>query len=1315
MKILDSTRMFAVIFTIGIGISQFSGYADTIYVDNKLTVNSTRTYSKSGRNGNGSNGRAFKTIQMALDSMKTGDVICIRGGVYQERKIKIPLSKNGTSWSTGKFNTMTSFPGEWAIIDGQKNITRESGKAPYLLGNSDGPSMKFWKFERIEIRNGATADGKNAAGFFGNHGPFIFRYCVFKDNIVDYEGNNPGAVTGYTWKDCVIEYCYFYNNGARTNHKNSAHIVIFADYKEATHAEKGFNNDAYHVTRNHYSHNLFVSASGPAVAIKYKNDTFLTGRNPRAGKGYNDTYKEWGDHIYHNIFRKTLDFAIDARQDFVQIYNNIFDSCYGAITVGEWWQPTIYRATVFNNTVIGKGKQGLQFNHFKIYDFQEPAIVQYAYNNIVSNCGDDWLSCDITFLKDPKFTNAIIDSFRIDRNFIYNPASNSDDPNGTYVFWFGYSSDSKKRYTVSDYNKLFPNTKLYYAKVESSNQLFRGTSGTDRLITRGEYKLSSQETIANAGKNIRHPYLNGMTIPAYIGATDPKDPNNNRWVNDVMNLVNLSNGYVPDTVAQNPTPENKAPTVSLVSAGKNTAQITDSVVTVRWKAQDDQGVTVCSLFVSVNDSGYRAISVKNNAIDSITWKIPSAAKTVKFKVRAYDAKGKYGEGESSRYDISIIREIERKMRLYAYDLDGSSIFTVWGSYLDEPEYKKIAIVCRTDRFAASPSENGSKVHYSNSSRGSAVMSGFNNGQNCYISIFGELNTGNWSASLDSVQIRTNGTVALGKSAFSDTLYVPEDGSDSVTHTLYCFKGNSDIIWGKGSIATTNKIVNGKRAIVFTVPSVMVCDSSGFYAYLVRNTSKYSDTVRITRPVKRLNSNSDDFITLPGNRHPVSVTALPVKNGFADAINYLKSPVNTWKYDRERAVITQFKPANMKNSKSIYYEYGQIEDSLFNLIPGRLFWVNSEEAVKFDFGQAVIPALYQDITLNIDSGWTHFALPTAIPVTLYQVMNATGKVWSDGIFDSLEIYRWRKTTNGYSVQSIHLPGMRTIDPDKVVMSGGVGTGFAVYNRSKEAKSLIIPVIKNPLNETVKPPTADDNRWSICLNARLNKGDSLPSAYFGYSAEKDPITYQPAPSFDEIRVMIKDAASGSNNSHLLVNSIDKERLTFDVAIVNGSSVVDTVIFAIGAMAGLPQDIDLTIIDSRNGKRYSGSDSVMVRVEAGKTVYLTIETDVSSPVLSRANNPRKFGISKLVQNRFTNNVKVEFSAPSTVSKVTVSLYTLNGQAMVRESRFLSRNQNVQTIDLPLGDHSISNGNYIIKLTMKDDKGAEMQYKAPVLLMGN
>lgn len=1310
MKILDSTRLFMVIFTFGIIMAHYEGFADTIYVDNKLNVNSTRTYSKSGRNGNGNNGRAFKTIQMALDSMKTGDVICIRGGVYTERKITIPLTKNGTSWNPGNFNTMISYPGEWAILDGQKNIFKETARAPYLLGNSAGPSLKYWKFERIEIRNATTADGQNAAGFFGNHGPFHFRYCVFRDNIVGYDGNNPGAIVGYTWKDCIVEYCYFYNNGATTKHRNSSHIVIFADYNEDAHAEKGFNNDKYHIMRNRYQYNLFVSAAGPAVAIKYKNDTFLTGRNPSAGKGYNDTWKEWGDHINNNIFRKSTDFAVAARQDFVQIYNNIFDSCFGAIAVGDWWRPTIYKAVVFNNTVLGRGAQGLLFTHYKFYSFQEPALVQHVYNNIVDYCGDDWISCDITLLED-KFTNPIIDSFKIDKNFIHNPALTKDDPNGTYVFWYGYTQDANKRHTMSDYNKRFPNSKLYYAKADGENPLFKGKSGADRMITRGEYKLSAQETIANAGKNIRHPYLNGMTIPGYIGATDPKDPNNNRWVSDVLNLVNLSNNFIPGP--QDPIPENKAPVVSLVSAAKNTAQITDSVVPVRWKAQDDQGVTVCSLFVSVNDSSYRPIAAKNSALDSIIWNIPSEAKTVRFLLRAYDAKGKYGEGESSKYQISIFRELERQIRLYAYNIDGSSIYTAWGSYPGE-SFKQIAIVCRIDRFAESPSENGSKVLYSSLKKGSAIIGGFDNGQNCYVSVFGELNTGSWGKSLDSIQIRTSSAAILGKTAFSDTLYVPEDGSDSVKHALYCFKGNSDI-WTMGSVVVSNRVVSGKRAVEFTVPSVMVCDTSGFYAYLVRSTSNYSDTIRISRPVKRLNRNCDDFVTIPGNRHPVSVTALPVKSSLASVINYLKSPVDTWKYDKERAVITQFKPLDMENSKPIYYEYGQIDDSLFNPVPGRLFWVHSEEAVKFDFGQAVIPALYQDYSLRIDSGWTHFALHVAIPVTLDQVMNATGKVWTSQIFDSLEIYRWRKTTNGYSVQSIHLPGMRTLDPEQVVISGGVGTGFAVYNRSKATKSLIIPIIKNPLNETDKQPKPDDKRWSICLNARLNRGDSLPSAYLGYSADSKPNTYQPAPSLDEIRIMIKDAAGGNNRSHLLLSRIDEERLSFDVAIVNGSKAVDTVIFAIGALAGLPQRLDFTIMDSRNSKSYSGSDSVMVRVEPGETVYLTVTTLVPSPVLYRTSNPRKFGITKLVQNRFNNNVKVEFSAPLTVNKVTVSLYTLTGQAMIRESRFLRRDQNVQAVDLSLGGHSISNGNYIIKLTMKDEKGAEMHYNAPLLLMND
>ncbi len=1315
MRILDSTRMFAVIFTLGV-IMALPGYADTIYVDNKLSVSSTGTYSISGRNNSGKNGKAFKSIQMALDSMKVGDVICIRGGVYPERGITIPSSKNGTSWTTGKFNTMTSFPGEWAIIDGQKDLFKPTGIGPCLLGNTTSQSLKFWKFERIELRNGATADGQSASGFFGNHGPFHFRYCVFQGNMASYEGNNPGALKGYTWQDCIVEYCYFYDNGAPVNHRNSAHIVIFADYNEEAHARDGFVNNNTHTMGNIYRYNLFVSGSAPAVAIKYKNDTFLTGRNPGAGKGYDDTWKHRGDHIHHNIFRKTRDYAVCPRQDFIQLYNNIFDSCYGAIAVGDWWKGTIYKATVFNNTVLGRGQQGFFFSHYKCFTFQEPNIIQYAYNNILENVGDDYNKCDITLQWDAQITNGVVDSFKIDRNFIYRPATNQYDANGTNVFWLGVTSSASPRHTVSAFTSRFPNSKMYFANADAANPVFKGNSGADRMITRGEYKLSAQQTIANAGKNIRHPFLDGMTIPAYIGATDPQDPNNNRWVNDVLALVNLSNNVLPDTVPENPVPPNNAPVVSLLSAANNAAQISDSVVVVRWKAQDDQGITNCSLFVSVNDSNYRLISVKNSSLDSIIWNIPSTAKSVKFMLRAYDAQGKFGEGVTTRYLISIIREVKKQIRLYAYAIDGSSIFTVWGNYPDAPAFKQVAVVCRADRFAASVSESGSKVYYSSLSRGNAVISGFANGQACYVSVFGELSSGTWTQSCDSVQVITNSMAVLGRSAFSDTIYVPEDGWESLSHALYCFKGNSNV-WTKGSATLTNSIVGGKRALAFTVPSSAVCDTSGFYAYLVRSTANYADTIRISRPVKRLNSNCDDFISTPGMRHPISVTASPVKSSFAEVINYLKSPVNSWSYDKDRAVITQWRPVSMASSNPMYYEYGQIADSLFDPVPGRLFWVHSEEAVKFDFAQAIIPALYQDYTLQISSGWTHLALPVAVPVTLKQIMKATAEVWSEKMFDSLEIYRWRKTTYGYSVQSIYLPAMRMTDPEEIVLTGGIETGLAVYNRSNDAKSIVIPVSRNPLKNPAQTDNSDDmedSRWSICLDARLKRGDSLPSAYFGYTSEGGPLAaYQPAPSFDEIKLLIKDEISGQNYSHLLVNNIDQQRMSFEVAIVNGSNVDDSVIFAIGTIKGLPQDVNLTIKDTQNGKSYAGSDSVVVGVESGKTVYLKIEAVLPVPVQSRVSSEKKYGISKLVQNRFTNDVKVEFSAPANVSKVTVSLYTLTGKAMIRESRLLNRGQSIQSVQLPLNDHSISNGSYILKLSMKDDKGAELDFKAPLLLM--
>ena len=57
--------------------------------------------------------------------MDPGDQIMIRGGVYKENHISIPLNKNGSGWEEGSYNKLSSFPNEWAVLDGEKKWGKE--------------------------------------------------------------------------------------------------------------------------------------------------------------------------------------------------------------------------------------------------------------------------------------------------------------------------------------------------------------------------------------------------------------------------------------------------------------------------------------------------------------------------------------------------------------------------------------------------------------------------------------------------------------------------------------------------------------------------------------------------------------------------------------------------------------------------------------------------------------------------------------------------------------------------------------------------------------------------------------------------------------------------------------------------------------------------------------------------------------------------------------------------------------------------------------------------------------------------------------
>lgn len=504
-------------------------FAANIYVDKNLSSNCTaNNYSTVTRNCSGSDGNAYNTIQLAVDNMSTSDDIYIRGGTYLEN-----ILLRGSSHPSGTIDdyaSMQSYPGEWAIIDGQ-------GIAQYTIGTNragrePGDDLAYWKFEKLEITGGAGSDG--GAGLMISRGPFIIRYNYIHDNINASGANNPGGIVGYTWRDSIIEYNYFHNNGTATGTDgNSANIAIFSDYDHRYIGENGFTERLDVTKRNEVRYNYF---SGSAVGFKHKSGQLLTGRNPASpATDYNDTYKEYGDKLHHNYFVGQRRVGLLIEQDFAQAYNNIFDNVAMGITVQYQPDYQMYKVVTYNNTLLNPGSVGITRFGCDYFSFTEnESHFGWDYNNILDSTGKD---ADFWFLGvamnifacagGTPYTNPDISNYINSNNYFYR----SNDPD---IFRYGTTFYTAAEFEVQ--TETGAPRVAYTNPYEAGNTLYAGTTGANKFITLGPHLIEGAITIANGGIGGSHPYLAAITLPSYVGAVDPSDSS---WVSNILCLTDV--------------------------------------------------------------------------------------------------------------------------------------------------------------------------------------------------------------------------------------------------------------------------------------------------------------------------------------------------------------------------------------------------------------------------------------------------------------------------------------------------------------------------------------------------------------------------------------------------------------------------------------------------------------------------------------------------------------------------------------------------------------------------------------------------------
>ena len=511
-------------------------------------------------------GTGYSTIQAAMDAMTQGSTIYMRGGTYNEHQIYMCASRHGLPDNKNK---LTSYPGEWAKIDGQHlyDPARIRNAVLYCTG---GAGFSNWIFERFEVTGGGDVDElgnplrSEAGGFYINDNVegLEFRYLYVHDNYSDTASSGKaGGISLDHARKCTIEYCYLKGNGNPVGQRNSANaqIAITADYAYANPTSLA---SAMH--SNMVRYNLIDGESsdvlgGSSIGFVHKGMQRLTGydygetENPADNEPNGAEYREYGDKIHHNIIRNVPG-GLRIDQDYCQVYNNVVwlksMSDYSSTAIqtkdasssggrrGSVW-PCIY-----NNTMYGDGEErGVYFStglrsststwDCTVDGNSMERAYGMAHNNIISNFVSDYdssyLSVEQSGLKNctpPNPVNPSDGHYLLHRNLFYN----NPGYNGGSVIRMG-----NQEYTPAEIDAT-PASDITWQINEGT--LFAGSSGADQYKTIGSFHLDESHTISNGGIGGNHPYLEGVTLPTYVGATNPED---NDWVDGVLSLATVSN------------------------------------------------------------------------------------------------------------------------------------------------------------------------------------------------------------------------------------------------------------------------------------------------------------------------------------------------------------------------------------------------------------------------------------------------------------------------------------------------------------------------------------------------------------------------------------------------------------------------------------------------------------------------------------------------------------------------------------------------------------------------------------------------------
>ncbi len=413
-------------------------YLDENYPIKNITIGIGNTYyvSTTGDDNNpGTQSKPFGTIQKAMNIVNPGDMVYVRGGIYNEQ---CTMTRCGTS---DAWIIIKNYPGEIPIIDGI-GIDLLWGEGLVQLGEpawsdwSPLPTRGFWGVEYV-IFDGFTVNHSDGYGILLSMSRYIYLLnCeVYNSKDPGIEANNGHEFPPYgSWDPMphphhlYIHYCHV-GEGCNWGGGGEGISVVRCDYTEVKYCsvidnfKQGidFKNGCTYGTIAYNDISPHESFSGSCIYVDSQGDTqhdFWIYNNYCHGYGGNiGIGNENGGgiaknfYIYNNIFISKGHgfYGIESGwRENIQIINNIFDVGWWAFAL--WVEEAgIYHDLVIRNNIIYGGKGGIRTSG----GFQPSYEMTIDHNFFMcysEHYGNNYLTGD------PKFVNRAEHDYHLQPN-----------------------------------------------------------------------------------------------------------------------------------------------------------------------------------------------------------------------------------------------------------------------------------------------------------------------------------------------------------------------------------------------------------------------------------------------------------------------------------------------------------------------------------------------------------------------------------------------------------------------------------------------------------------------------------------------------------------------------------------------------------------------------------------------------------------------------------------------------------------------------------------------------------------------------------